>query len=137
VVTVPRYWSIGRHEAGVLTPLQREQIDQALTMVNSPVARLAIALAGVHAARPTRSRHHPRPTVIRLRAAAKLLHEDIWISVTLPSEYDGDDDLVADEAAARWTTMALHPEDLTWLREALDLNAEDDTDDDEDLEPLD
>ncbi len=43
---------VGRHEAGVLIPLQRDEIDQTLTAVNDPVARLAVALAGVHAARP-------------------------------------------------------------------------------------
>ena len=43
---------VGRHDYGVLLPLQPEQIGAALVAVSSPVARLAIALAGVHAARP-------------------------------------------------------------------------------------
>lgn len=43
---------VGRQEPGVLIPLLPEQIDAALTVVNTPVARLAVALAGVHAARP-------------------------------------------------------------------------------------
>jgi hypothetical protein len=38
----------------------------------------------------------------------------------------------------RWTTAALYPDELGWLREALALNAEetDDEDEDDDLEPL-
>jgi integrase len=43
---------VGRSEYGVVIPLQPEQIDQALAAVSSPAARLAVALAGVHAARP-------------------------------------------------------------------------------------
>jgi hypothetical protein len=63
------------------------------------------------------------PTVVRLRAAAALLGEDIWIAVKLPGEYDGDDDLDDDAAIRRWTTTALYPDELGWLREALALNA--------------
>lgn len=78
------------------------------------------------------------PTVVRLREAAKLLGEDIWIAVKLPSTYEGDDDLPDDAAIRRWTTVALYPDELGWLREALALNAADDPDDceDDDLEPL-
>jgi hypothetical protein len=43
---------LGRHDYGVLIPLQPEQIDVAIVAVSSPVARLAVALAGVHVARP-------------------------------------------------------------------------------------
>jgi hypothetical protein len=77
------------------------------------------------------------PTVVRLRAAADLLGDDIWIAVKLPGEYDGDDDLDDDAALRRWATVALHPDEPGWLREALALNAEDPDDEDEDLEPLD
>jgi len=78
------------------------------------------------------------PTVVQLRAAAQLLGDDIWITVKLPGEYVGDDDLDDDTAIRRWTTVALYPDELGWLREALALNARDDLDDDEDddLEPL-
>ena len=78
------------------------------------------------------------PTVVRLRAAAELLGDGIWIAVKLPGEYDGDDDLDNDDAAVRrWTTVALYPDELGWLREALALNTEEpDDDEDEDLEPL-
>jgi hypothetical protein len=64
------------------------------------------------------------PTVARLRQAAAVLGDDIWITVKLPGEYDGDDDLDDDMAIRRWTTVALYPDELGWLREALALNAE-------------
>lgn len=79
------------------------------------------------------------PAVVRLRAAAQLLGDDIWITVKLPGEYDGDDDLDDDAVIRRWTTVALYPDELGWLREALALNAEEaeeDQDEDDDLEPL-
>nr|GID87024.1 hypothetical protein Ade03nite_59480 [Actinoplanes derwentensis] len=57
------------------------------------------------------------PTVARLRAAAGLLDEDVWIAVRLPGDYEG-----ADE--------------LGWLREALQLLAGDDQGEEADLEPL-
>ncbi|SDS99067.1 hypothetical protein [Actinoplanes derwentensis] len=53
----------------------------------------------------------------RLRAAAGLLDEDVWIAVRLPGDYEG-----ADE--------------LGWLREALQLLAGDDQGEEADLEPL-
>jgi hypothetical protein len=80
------------------------------------------------------------PTVVRLRMAAQLLDDDVWIAVKLPGAYEGDDDLGDDTAIRRWTTVALYPDELGWLREALTLNAdtmEDDGEEDDDLEPLD
>src|SRR3954471_24120415 len=68
------------------------------------------------------------PTVVQLRTAAQLLGDDMWIAVKLPGEYD--DDLDDDAAIRRWTTVVLYPDELGWLREALALNAEDDTDPD-------
>jgi hypothetical protein len=79
------------------------------------------------------------PTVVRLREAAKLLGEDIWIAVKLPGGGEGDDDMPDGAACRRWTTVVLYPDELGWLREALALNAvNDDPDDDEDdeLDPL-
>ncbi|ETK35291.1 hypothetical protein [Microbispora sp. ATCC PTA-5024] len=70
----------------------------------------------------------------RLREAAKLLGEDVWIAVKLPGSYEGDDDLPEGAAACRWTTVALYPDELDWLREALALNA---ADEDDELELLD
>ena len=82
------------------------------------------------------------PTVSRLRQAAELLGDDVWITVKLPCAYDGDDDLddlddLDDNAAIRrWTTVAIHPDELGWLREALALNADDEPDEDDELDPL-
>lgn len=78
------------------------------------------------------------PTVLQLRAAAQLLGDDIWIAVKLPGENDGDD-LDDDAASHRWTTVALYPDELGWLREALALNADttDDEGEDDDLKSLD
>lgn len=63
----------------------------------------------------------------------------MWIAVRLPGTYEGEDDLDDDTAISRWTTVVDHPDELGWLREALQLRAEAaDTDDEEedDLEPL-
>jgi hypothetical protein len=79
------------------------------------------------------------PTVTRLRVAAQLLGDDIWIAVKLPGEHDGDDDLDDDAAIGRWTTVTLYPDELGWLREALALNADttpDDEKEEDDLDPL-
>jgi hypothetical protein len=43
---------VGRQEYGVVIPLHPDQISHALDAATSPAVRLAIALAGVHAARP-------------------------------------------------------------------------------------
>jgi len=76
------------------------------------------------------------PTVARLRAAADLLGEDVWIAVRLPSDYEGADELDDADAVQRWSTVVAHPDELGWLREALQLLAGDDQDDEDDLEPL-
>ena len=62
----------------------------------------------------------------------------MWMPSIRASDYDGDDDLDDDAAIRRWTTVALYPDELGWLREALALNAEEPADEDEedDLEPL-
>jgi hypothetical protein len=75
------------------------------------------------------------PTVVRLRAAAAAVGEDIWIAVRLPGQYEGDDDLDDNAAIIRWTSVVLHTDELGWLREALELAAAEDEEDD--LEPLD
>ncbi|MEU0565005.1 hypothetical protein ABZ297_06365 [Nonomuraea sp. NPDC005983] len=76
------------------------------------------------------------PTVVRLREAAELLGEEVWIAVKLPGAYEGDDDLPEKAAACRWSTVALYPDELGWLREALALNAADDPDDEDKPELL-
>lgn len=62
------------------------------------------------------------PTVLRLRQAAELLREDIWIAVNTPGDYEGEGE--ADEAAVatQWTTVVLAADELAFLREALALN---------------
>jgi hypothetical protein len=62
------------------------------------------------------------PTVTRLRSAASLLGEDIWIAVTLPDD-DGEDEPDTAEAITQWTSVAIQLEDLQWLREVIALNA--------------
>lgn len=76
------------------------------------------------------------PTVLRLRQAADLLDEDVWITVRLPGDYEGADDLDDGTAVRRWTTVVTHPDELGWLREALQLLAGTDHEDVDDLEPL-
>ncbi|MEW1846100.1 hypothetical protein AB0392_49800 [Nonomuraea angiospora] len=53
----------------------------------------------------------------------------------LVGAYEGDDDLPEGAAARRWTTVALYPDELGWLRAALALNAA--HDDEDELELLD
>jgi integrase len=43
---------VGRHEYGAVIPLQPDEISNTLNAATSPAARVAVALAGVHAARP-------------------------------------------------------------------------------------
>ena len=52
------------------------------------------------------------PAVARLREMATMLGQDIWITVKLPGEYQGDDDLEDGTAIRRWTTVVLHPDEL-------------------------
>lgn len=75
------------------------------------------------------------PDVVRLRAAAAALDEDVWIAVRLPGGYEGADEIDDDAAISRWTTVVTHPDELGWLREALRHLADVDDADDE-LEPL-
>jgi hypothetical protein len=76
------------------------------------------------------------PTVARVRAAAELLGEHVWIAVRLPGDYEGADELDDGAAVQRWTTVVAHPDELGWLRETLQLLTDDDQDGKDDLEPL-
>jgi hypothetical protein len=76
------------------------------------------------------------PTVLRLRLAAAALGEDVWIAVRLPGGYEGADDLDDGAASARWMTVVTRPDDLGWLREALQLRTENPAEDEDDLEAL-
>jgi hypothetical protein len=51
-------------------------------------------------------------------------------------EYERDDDLDDDGGDRRWATVARHPDERCWLREALALNADTAEDDEDDFEPL-
>ncbi len=42
----------GRHDYGVILPLQPSDVDEAVSVATAPAVRLALALAAVHAARP-------------------------------------------------------------------------------------
>jgi hypothetical protein len=78
------------------------------------------------------------PTVTSVRAAAQLLGDDVWIAVRLPGEYEGDGEASDEQVIKQWTTVVLAEDELTWLREALQLNAVDDqAEADDDLDPLD
>ncbi len=79
------------------------------------------------------------PKVRQLCDAANLLAEDIWITVTLPGDFEGaeGDPTQGEEAIVQWTSVVLHADELEWLREVLALNAAHDDEDDEDLDPLD
>jgi hypothetical protein len=78
------------------------------------------------------------PTVLRLRQAAELLREGIWIAVNTPGEYEGDGQADEDAVATQWTTVVMAVSELVFLREALALNAAEDGGElgDEDLDPL-
>lgn len=73
------------------------------------------------------------PTVARIRAAAALLDDDVWIAVRLPGDYEGAGDLDDDAATSRWTSVVTHPDELGWLRGALQLRADHEDEDGLDL----
>ncbi|MDY7089587.1 MAG: hypothetical protein SYR96_31345 [Actinomycetota bacterium] len=75
------------------------------------------------------------PTVLCIRAAAELLGEDVWIAVRLPGAYEGADDLDDGTASQRWTTVVTHPDELGWLRAALQAIAEEPDKDADGREP--
>ncbi|WP_141722987.1 hypothetical protein [Micromonospora matsumotoense] len=71
------------------------------------------------------------PTVAAASQAAQLLGNDVWIAVRLPGAYEGEGEGDDDQAIKQWTTVVLGPDELTWLAEALQLNAVDEADDDQ------
>lgn len=83
------------------------------------------------------------PKVRQLRAAGELLGDDIWITVTVPGDFEGaiGDPTEHLDVITQWTTVVLTDEELVWIREAIALNAEGsggdlDDFDDVDLDPL-
>ncbi len=81
------------------------------------------------------------PQVQRIRAASTALGDNVWIAVTLPGDFEGaeGDPEPGEDAITQWTSVALDAGELVWLREVLALNAagDDDTGEDDDLDPLD
>lgn len=63
------------------------------------------------------------PTLTALRQAAKLLGDDVWIAVRLPGDYEGDGEADDEQVIKQWTTVVLGEDELTWLKETLQLNA--------------
>lgn len=68
---------------------------------------------------------HAEPGVRSVRAAADLAGVDVWIAVTIPAGFEGaqGDPAPGIDVIGQWTSVVLHPGELTWLREALALNA--------------
>lgn len=68
---------------------------------------------------------HTGPGVRRLRAAAELVGEDVWICVTIPGDFEGaeGDPTAGVDVIDQWTSVAVQVGELTWLRETLTLNA--------------
>ncbi|MGH3221422.1 MAG: hypothetical protein ACRDPY_22465 [Streptosporangiaceae bacterium] len=69
---------------------------------------------------------HTEPGVRRVRDAAELVGDDVWITVTIPGDFEGaeGDPAPGIDAIQQWTSVVLHPVELTWLREMLALNNE-------------
>src|SRR5439155_13160406 len=67
---------------------------------------------------------HAEPGVRRFRDAAELVGDDVWITVTIPGDFEGaeGDPVPGVDAIQQWTSVVLHPVELTWLREMLALN---------------
>jgi hypothetical protein len=79
------------------------------------------------------------PRVRQLRAAGELLGDDIWVTVTLPGDFEGatGDPTEQVDVIAQWTTVVLSAEELVWIREAIALNADDSGEDVDDLDDVD
>ena len=67
------------------------------------------------------------PGVVRIREAARVLGTRTWIAVTTPGGLEGaeGDPAPGDDAISQWTSVVADPEELTWVREMLTLNAAD------------
>jgi len=71
---------------------------------------------------------HAEPGVQRIRQAAERLADDIWIYVTLPGDFEGaeGDPVAGEDVIEQWTSVVITPDELTWLRQMLALNASED-----------
>jgi hypothetical protein len=65
------------------------------------------------------------PGVVRVREAARLLGTGAWIVATMPGDFEGaeGDPVPGTDAISQWTSVVTEPAELTWLREAIALNA--------------
>ena len=70
---------------------------------------------------------HIEPGVRRVRDAAELVGDDVWITVTIPGDFKGaeGDPTPGVDAIQQWASVVAHPAELTWVREMLALNAAD------------
>jgi hypothetical protein len=68
---------------------------------------------------------HTEPGVRRVRDAAELVGDDVWITVTTPGDFEGaeGDPTPGVDAIQQWASVVAHPAELTWVREMLALNA--------------
>lgn len=76
------------------------------------------------------------PGVVRIREAASVLGPRAWITVTAPGGFEGaeGDPEPGEDAISQWTSVVTGPEELTWLTEALAVNAAGGEDPDDDLD---
>ncbi len=60
----------------------------------------------------------------------------MWTAVTVPGAFEGaeGDPIPGTDAVEQWTSVVAQADELTWLREAIALNAADNDDLDHDLD---
>ncbi len=68
---------------------------------------------------------HAEPGVRRVRDAAGLLGDDVWICVTIPGDFEGseDDPTPGDDVIRQWTSVVTGAGELSWVKQMLALNA--------------
>ena len=75
----------------------------------------------------TRPEHslHTGPGVVQLRDVAALTTGSVWITATIPGDFAGAeaDPTPGEDVVTQWTSMVAGPEEVTWPREMLAVNA--------------
>ena len=68
---------------------------------------------------------HGEPGVRRVRDAAGLLGDDVWIYVTTPGDFEGSegDPAPGEDVIGQWTSVVTDAGELRWVKEMLALNA--------------
>ncbi|HEY6315151.1 MAG TPA: hypothetical protein VIY52_30710 [Streptosporangiaceae bacterium] len=68
---------------------------------------------------------HAEPGVRRVRDAARLLGEEVWICVTIPGGFEGaeGDPGPGEDVILQWTSVVTDPGELHWAKEMLVMNA--------------